>query len=111
ADTKFAKLRDAYFSRSIRQRTTRGLSLGEGDDVANAFGAGHQHHQPIQTEGYSAVRRAPELQRPQQETELLFRLVPGDLEQVEYRGLHCLVVNTDRASAEFRAVQHHVISS
>src|SRR3990167_2754414 len=40
----------------------RALGLGEGDDVADGFGAGHQRDQAIQAEGQAAVRRRAVLQ-------------------------------------------------
>src|SRR5512147_437151 len=54
------------------------LRLGERDDVANRLRAGHQGHQPVETEGDAAVRRRAVLQRLQQEAELGLLLLGRD---------------------------------
>ncbi len=87
----------------------RRLRLGEGDHVTNALRPGHQHDHAIQAERDAAVRRRTVLQRPEQEAEFLFGLFAADVEQVEDRRLHVLVVDTNRSAADLRAVQHHVV--
>ena len=51
----------------------------------------------------------PNFERIEQEAELLLRLLGLDAEQIEHRRLHLLAVDTHRAAADLRAVQHHVV--
>jgi hypothetical protein len=46
------------------------LSLGEGDDIADRLGTGHQGHDAVQTEREAAVRGRTVLERIEQEAEL-----------------------------------------
>ena len=55
------------------------------------------------------MRRATVLQRVEQEAEFLPRFIGRDAEQVENRTLGLGIVNTDRAAADFAAVEHHVV--
>ena len=87
------------------------MSLGKCDDVANTVGACHEHNDAVQTERDATVWRASILKRAQQETELLFSLFLADFQKVEYRRLHGPIVNTNRAAADFGAVDHQVIGT
>ena len=55
------------------------------------------------------MRRRAVLQRVQQEAELLAGFLGADLQRAEHLALHFLAVDTDRAAADFPAVQHHVV--
>ncbi len=94
ADSGFIELFFDYRNRCIGQRATGRLRRRKRNDVANTFGAGHQHHNAIESECDTAVWRAALLQRTQQETELFFRLVVADPQEFEHYGLHFLAVNT-----------------
>jgi hypothetical protein len=75
-------------------------------------GAGHEHHHAIDAEGDAAVRRAAELQRIEQEAELLARFFLADCRAgYEHGLLHGAVVDADRAAADLGAVQHQVIGA
>mgnify|MGYP004115107187 CR=1 FL=1 len=61
--------------RRIHHKVLRLLVQREGNDFANRLSTGHQHDQTIQTKGQTTVRRRTELQRIEQEAELLLLLV------------------------------------
>src|SRR5687768_459282 len=50
------------------------LRLGEGDDVAQAVGAAHQHAEAVEAEGDAAVGRRAVAEGVEQEAELLLDL-------------------------------------
>jgi hypothetical protein len=89
----------------------RAGGLGEGDHVADRFGAGHQRRDAVDAEGDAAVRRRAVAQRFEQEAELAFRLFRADAEQVEHRRLHLRAMDADRAAADLVAVEHHVVAT
>ena len=101
--------------RDRRRRTghqaLRGGGLGERDDVADRFGAGHQRGDAVDAEGDAAVRRRAVLQRVEQEAELGFGLFRADAEQLEHRALHVRAMDADRTAADLVAVEHHVVAA
>src|SRR6202022_3403698 len=109
ANMQFLELRLADLRRRIHQEIRRRLRLREGNDIADAVRAGHQHRQPIESEGNAAMRRRPELERIQQESELVARLLRRNTQQIEHHRLKVLRMNTHRAAADFRPVAHHVV--
>ncbi len=106
---QFPQLRLADLGRRIHQQIRGGLSLREGDHVADAVRAGHQHRQPVETKGDAAVRRGAELERIEQESEFQSRLFRRNPQQVEHGGLQFLIVDSHRAAADLRTVEHHVV--
>jgi len=111
ANVQFAQLRLGDSGGRIGQRIGGGLCLRKGDDLANTLDAAHEHRQPIQPEGDTAVRWATITQGIQQEAEFEPRLLGADSEQPEHGRLHFLAENTDRAAADFRPVEHEVIGT
>src|SRR5712691_9903566 len=109
ANVQLAQLLFVHRRRSVREQILRALRLGEGDDVADGFGAGHHGDDPVQAEGDAAVRRRAVLQRLEQKSELLLRFLGPDRKRAEYLGLNFLAVDAHRAAADLRAVQHHVV--
>ena len=74
-------------------------------------GARHQHREAVEAERDAAVRGRAELERLEQEAELLLRFLGTDAEQLEHRGLHVAAMDTHRAAADLGAVQHHVVGA
>src|SRR5712671_1202298 len=109
ADVQLAQLFLVHGRRRMREQVLRALRLGEGDDVADGFGAGHHGDDPVQAEGDAAVRRRAVLQRLEQKSELLLRFLGSDRKRAEYLGLDFLAMDAHRAPADLRAVQHHVV--
>src|SRR5579872_3406717 len=95
AYVQLAQLRLAHFGRRISERIGRGLRLGEGDHLADAVGAGHQHGEAVEPEGDAAMGRRTESECIEQEAELLLRFLRIDAEQVEHGRLHLLAVDAD----------------
>ncbi len=106
---QLAQLLLVDFRGRLRQQILGALRLREGDHVADRFGAGHHGDDAVQAEGDAAVRRRAILQRVQQVAELLAGFLGADLQRAEHLALHFLAVDTDRAAADFPAVQHHVV--
>ena len=106
---QFAQLLLVHRAGRIGHQALRALGLGEGDHVADGFGAGHQRDQAIQPERQAAMRWRAVLQGVEQEAEFLLRFFLADVERVEHLGLHFLLVDTHRAAADFPAVEHHVV--
>ena len=71
---QFAQLLLIHRRRRLCQQALRALRLGEGDHIADGFGAGHHGDNAIQTERQAAVRRRAILQCVEQEAELELRL-------------------------------------
>ncbi len=88
-----------------------GLGFGERNHVANRLGAGHQHHQPIQTKGQPTVRWAAEFQRIQQEAEFIVGFFLTNAQRLEHRPLHLGCVNTNGTAAQLGTVQYHIIGT
>ena len=86
------------------------LRLGEGDDVAQALGAGEQHRQAVHAQGDAAVRRRAELERVEQEAELLRASSSEMPERREDLAPAPRVVQADRAAADLEAVEHQVVA-
>src|SRR5690554_1950442 len=108
---QFFQLLFVYRTRRLGHQTGGALGFREGDDVPDGRRTGHQHHQAIQAESQAAVWRATELQSVQQEAKLGASFLFLDTQDAEHRFLHFAVVDTDRTTAQFGAVQHHVVSA
>src|SRR6185295_5491549 len=80
-DVQLAQLLLVDRARRVREQVLRTLRLRERDDVAQRFGAGHQHDEAVEADRDAAVRRRAVLQRVEQEAELRLRLVGADLER------------------------------
>src|SRR5476649_763443 len=85
--------------------------FGERDHVADGRFACQKHHQAVEAQGDSSVRRGAVFQGIQQEAEAAAGFVVGHAERGEDLRLHIAAVNTNRAGAEFHAVQHDVIGA
>ncbi len=55
------------------------------------------------------MRRCAELQGVEEESEFLLGLFLANAKQVEHPALHFLIVNTNTATTDFRAIQDQVI--
>src|SRR5690606_5857771 len=109
ADMKFAQLLVVDRRRGMRKQTLCALRFGEGDDVADGVGTGHDGDQPIQTKGYTTVRRCAILQGIQQEAKFFTRFFFGDVKRLENLFLHVGTMDTHRTTADFPAVQNHIV--
>src|SRR5258708_20358242 len=107
ADVQLAQLILVHGRRSVREQVLRALRLGEGDDVADGFGAGHHGDDAVQSEGDAAVRRRAVLQRLQEEAAFLLRLLGADRKRPEHLRPNFLAVDAHRAPPDLRAVHHH----
>src|SRR5690606_30893696 len=81
-DPQLLELRLRRRRRRIRQQARGELGLGERDDVADAVPPREEHRHAVETEGDAAVRRAPVIQRLDEEPELLLRRLRIDPEQL-----------------------------
>ena len=83
--------------------------LGEGDDFAEAGGAGEDHDDAVEAEGDAAVWRRAVLERVEEEAEARLGFFVGHAEGAEDFRLHVLAVDTDGAGAELGAVEDDVV--
>ncbi len=67
----------------IDEQVLSALCLRERDHIADRFCAAHQHDHAVEAEGDSTVRRRTELQRIEQEPELLLLVVRRNPERCE----------------------------
>ncbi len=109
ADVQLLQLLLIHRAGRVGQQALGALGFGEGDDVADALGAGHHGDDAVQAEGDAAMRRGAVLQRVEQEAELGAGLVGADLERGEHLALHFGAVDAHRAAADLPAVEHHVV--
>ena len=91
----------------IRSVALRGLR--ERNHFADGSFARQDHHQAVQAQRDSAVRRRAVFQRFQQEAEAPLGFFLGEPERGENLRLHVAAMNTNRARAQFHAVQHQVV--
>ena len=106
---QFVQLRLVHTAGRFGQQALAALRLGKCDHIADIVRARQQHHQPVQAECDSAVRRRTVFQRLEEKSEPILRLLPGNIQQVKYLRLHLRVMNTNRAAADFRTVDDQVI--
>src|SRR5216683_1228348 len=83
ANVQLAQLLLVHRRRSMREQVLRALRLGEGDHLADGFGARHHGDDAIEAEGDASVRRRAVLERLQQEPEFLLRLFGADRQRAE----------------------------
>ena len=76
SEIKLVELFGVHFAGGVGQEALSALGLGKSNDISNIFGAGKEHNEPVEAEGYSAVRRGTVIQCLQKETEPLLCLVP-----------------------------------
>lgn len=110
-NVQFAQCLGIHQPRCLSHNAGSTLGFREGDYFTDRLGAGHQHHQTVQTEGQTTVRRRAVFQGVEQEAELLFLFRFADTQQTEHRLLHFLAVDTDRTATQFGAVQDHVVGT
>ena len=108
---QFFELRIACFRRRFGEQAVGGLRFWEGHDVADRFGAGHEHDEAVEAEGDAAVRRAAVAQGIQEEAEFFLGFFVADAEAFEDLLLHVFAVDSDGAAADFGAVQYHVVGA
>ena len=63
-DRQLLQLLIIHKVRAVGHGLAGGLDLGEGDDVPDGAGPGHEHAQPVQAVGQTAVGGAPNLKAP-----------------------------------------------
>ena len=85
------------------------LHLGEGDDVTDGGGPGHEHAQPVQAIGQAAVGGRAELEGVDQVAKALLNVLLADAQGLEGLLLHLGGVDADGAAAQLHAVEHDVI--
>lgn len=66
-------------------------------------------NQTVETEGDTTMRRSAVFESIQQETELFFSLLRGKSQTFEHPLLQCCIMDPDRTSPYFHAVDHHVV--
>ena len=105
-------------SRNRRSGTVDGAShirsvpravFGKRNHLANGGFARQNHHQSVQAERDSTVRRRAIFQRFQQKAEAPFGFFIRKSERRKNLGLHVAAMNTNGARTQLRAVQHHVV--
>lgn len=109
AQAQFVQLGLGGVGRGVGQHAGRLLGFGKGDDVADGVLAAQEHHQTVEAEGQAAVGWCAGLQGVQQEAEFVLVLLGFHAQGVEDPGLQGLVVDTDAAAADFKAVEHQVV--
>ena len=69
-----------------------------------------KHGEAVHAQGDAAVRRRAELERVEEEAELLPRLLLGDAQRGEDLGLHLRIVEADAPAADLEAVEDDVVA-
>ncbi|RMO71602.1 hypothetical protein ALQ35_05713 [Pseudomonas fluorescens] len=110
-DMQLAQRLGIHHARSLGHHVRSTLGFREGNHFTDRLGAGHQHHQTVQTERQATVRRCAVFQGVEQETKLLFLFRFVDAQQAEDRLLHLFAVDTDRTATQLSAIEHHVIGT
>src|SRR5947209_6926963 len=94
----------------VNHQVCRRGGLGEGHQVAYVLDAGERHQHALYSSGNASVRRRAVLQRVEEETEALARLLFRQSQGFEDEPLHVAPVDADRAARDLDAVDHSVVS-
>ena len=102
----------ALFRRSggVAHEVRAAVVFREGDDFTNGFRITDHHDQTVQAQSQAAVWGCSEAEGVQDVPELFASLFFRDAEGLEHGGLQVAFMDSDRAAAEFRAVEYHVVS-
>lgn len=85
------------------------IRLWEGDDVAQRVGACEQHDHAVEPERQAAVWRGAEREGVEEEAEFGASFFVADAECAEDFLLNVYIMDTDRAAAQFDAVEDEVV--
>jgi aryl-alcohol dehydrogenase-like predicted oxidoreductase len=106
---QFTQLCVAYRCRRIDHHVDRLRRFGERNHFAQRSRARQNHHNAIEPQRNAPVRWRAVLQCIQKEAEAVPGFFIAHAQRAEYLRLHVLAMDTNRARAQLRAVQHHVI--
>ena len=96
--------------RRINHHVASLVVLRECDIVAYGLLAAEEGADTVKPECKSSVRRCSELERVNDESELVFGFLLADAEHLEHTALHIGIVNPYASAAELGAVEYKVIS-
>src|SRR5437868_11268715 len=94
-DPEFLQLRRAYWRRRIHHHVHSLGRLGEWNDFSQAVSSSKNHHDAVESQRYTAVRRRAVLQRFEEESEPGARFFVRHTQRVEDLLLNVLTVNTN----------------
>lgn len=95
-----------YRCRSIWHEISAFITFRKGNHIFDRFRFAHDCNQPVQTEGYSAVRRCPTPQRFDQVTQCGKILFQYRFQNVL---LHLCLMDAHRATADFTSIQNEIV--
>jgi len=98
AEIKLFELFGVDLAGGIGHEALSSLGLGECDDVPDVLGSGQQHYEPVEAEGYAAVRRGAVFEGLEEEAESLLCLSGRYVEQVEDLLLDLGIVDTNASA-------------
>src|SRR5437879_10047442 len=107
---KLVELGGVHFARRIGHQILGGGGFREGDDFANRFFTGEEHHYAVDAEGDAAMRRSAVCQRVEEEAEAVAKLFFREAKRFEEALLDVLAMDSDAAGAELVAVQDEVVA-
>src|SRR5579872_5071397 len=96
-DAELFQLRFTHRGRCVHHQVHGLGSFWEGDDFAQAGGAGEDHHNAIQAERNAAMRRRAILQRLEEKSKACAGFFFGHAQGTKNFSLDILAVNTNRA--------------
>src|ERR1700723_531633 len=108
-DPQLAQLLLAHRRGCVHHQIHRSRGFGEGNYFAQTFRTRQNHHDAIEAQRDSSVRRRAVFQCFQKESEARPRFFLRHAQCAEDSTLHILAVNTNRAKAQFGAIEHDVI--
>src|SRR5690606_13012627 len=106
---QFLQLCFVYGGRSVDHHITSGIVFRKCYKIPNSFLSAQNCYQTVQTKSESTMRRCAVLKRVQEKAKLLLCLVCCKSEVFKHYTLCFLIVDTDRATANFIAVEYKVI--
>src|SRR5690606_27928029 len=106
--TQFLQLCLVYVGRSVDHYITSGIVFRKCYKIPNSFLSAQNRYQTVQTKNESTMRRCAVLKRIQKKAKLLMCLVCCKSEVFKHKTLCFLIVDTDRATANFIAVEYKV---
>ena len=95
ANVQFFQLLIGHRGRGVGHKVDGFGGFREGDDFAQAGGAGEEHHDAVEAESDAAVRRGAVFERVEEEAEAGAGFLVADAEGLEDLLLNVFAVNSD----------------
>src|SRR6266852_2031504 len=109
-DVELPQLPLVQLPRRPRHQVHAFLRFWKWNHVSQRLGARQEHRQPVHPHRDAAVGRSTEVERIEEEAELVPRLLVFDPHRFENGGLHLGIMHSDRPPADLESIENHVVA-